>query len=623
VDDRHPNGLPYPLLQVACVLDHRSIPEELFRSIPVYLWLYDGEHADVEITEDDVRSALRSLAESHLITVDAATDMIEVDPALPALMLRELGAAKLKRLVRAAADGLAEVWPDNAERIGDAAHLRRHVEALYRHDRTTLLRPGIHDVLTTAAQSRGEDGDAAEAAAMFGRWADDAGALGGTGVDIVVARVQATFWQSRHRPTRDAAESIERLLPDLVRVLGPRHADTLAAKGRVAELRGSSGDLAGATALWEQLLADHERVFGPGHHETIETRGRLAHWRGMAGDVAGAEATFAEVQDELEWAFGYGHRRTLAARGDYAQWRSRRGDPVGAVRLLEAVLGDQQRILGSDHPDVRRTRERLAQARSETGDPAEQGDNMMTWTVLRLLPPEMHLGVMSVGHAAEEPDDELGEPAEPLEAQRRVLAEEMAASGPDRPDVMTTRHNLAELRGRTGDPAGAAAEFEALLADRIRVLGPDHPDTLANRGTLIDCRGRLGDPAGAAGAAADLVADCSRALGPDHPLTFSSRSALATWRGRAGDPAAAAAGFTALLADQTRVLGPDHPETLVTRGNIAGWLGAAGDAATAAARYAELLVDRLRVLGPGHPATLLTQRNAKRWHGEARTEDDR
>lgn len=37
---------------------------------------------------------------------------------------------------------------------------------------------------------------------------------------------------------------------------------------------------------------------------------------------------------------------------------------------------------------------------------------------------------------------------------------------------------------QAGDPAGAAAAFEDLLTDRLRVLGPDHPNTLTTRNNL-------------------------------------------------------------------------------------------------------------------------------------------
>ncbi|WP_369265234.1 tetratricopeptide repeat protein [Streptomyces sp. R35] len=179
--------------------------------------------------------------------------------------------------------------------------------------------------------------------------------------------------------------------------------------------------------------------------------------------------------------------------------------------------------------------------------------------------------------------------------------------GPDHPDTLTARYNLARWRGEAGDVAGAAAATADLLADRERVQGPDHPDTLATRSSLADWRGEAGDAAGAAAAFADLLEHMVRVLGPDHPETLTARNNLASWRGHAGDAAGAAAAFADLLADRVRVLGPDHPDTLTTRSNLAHWRGEAGDVAGAAAATADLLELTVRVLGPDHPDTLTTR----------------
>ena len=189
--------------------------------------------------------------------------------------------------------------------------------------------------------------------------------------------------------------------------------------------------------------------------------------------------------------------------------------------------------------------------------------------------------------------------------------------GPDHPDTLASRGNLARWRGEAGDPAGAAAAFELLLADRLRVLGPDHPDTLATRGNLARWRGEAGDAAGAAAGFEELLTEMLRVLGPDHPHTLTTRNNLAYWRGEAGDPAGAAAGFEELLTEMLRVLGPDHPHTLTTRGNLARWRGEAGDAAGAAAAFELVLADYLRVLGPDHPHTLTTRNNLAYWRGAA------
>nr|WP_232234060.1 tetratricopeptide repeat protein [Micromonospora chokoriensis] len=139
------------------------------------------------------------------------------------------------------------------------------------------------------------------------------------------------------------------------------------------------------------------------------------------------------------------------------------------------------------------------------------------------------------------------------------------------------RHRLRGPAHRpAAGPAGAATAYADLLTDRLQVLGPDHPDTLTTRTNLAYWQGVAGDPAGAATACADLLTDMVRVVGPDHPGTLATRTNLAYWQGVAGDPAGAATACADLLTDMVRVLGPDHPGTLITRGNLTRWRGDGG-----------------------------------------------
>jgi hypothetical protein len=70
----------------------------------------------------------------------------------------------------------------------------------------------------------------------------------------------------------------------------------------------------------------------------------------------------------------------------------------------------------------------------------------------------------------------------------------------------TTRNNLAHSRSESGDAADAVSAFETLLADRLRLLGPDHPNTLTTRNNLAQWHGAI-DEATAAGGASGSVAD--------------------------------------------------------------------------------------------------------------------
>jgi hypothetical protein len=208
-------------------------------------------------------------------------------------------------------------------------------------------------------------------------------------------------------------------------------------------------------------------------------------------------------------------------------------------------------------------------------------------------------------------------PAEAIEYFQRLDDTAKRLLGPDHPDAMTARHELALWLGQGGNASGAAAQYEGLLADRLRLLGPDHPDTLMTRGNLALWHGKADDPGRARAEFAALLFDLIRVLGPEHPHTLAARHNLAYWHGQAGDAAGAAAGFSALLADLTEIVGPDHADTLNARNSLAWWLGEAGDPAAAARTYESLLSDRLRVHGADRRMTMVTRHNLAYWRGRA------
>jgi hypothetical protein len=86
--------------------------------------------------------------------------------------------------------------------------------------------------------------------------------------------------------------------------------------------------------------------------------------------------------------------------------------------------------------------------------------------------------------------------------------------------------------------AGARDQYAALLPIRERVLGPEHPDTLATRHNLARFTGQAGDVAGARDQYAALLPTRERVLGPEHPDTLATRADLARWTRKAEDGSA-------------------------------------------------------------------------------------
>jgi hypothetical protein len=207
---------------------------------------------------------------------------------------------------------------------------------------------------------------------------------------------------------------------------------------------------------------------------------------------------------------------------------------------------------------------------------------------------------------------ELAIPADNLRRWHNWAEHLRTVFGPDHPDALTARYNIATWTGRTGDAATALRLLQELLTVQQRVLGPDHPDTLGTRADIASWTGRTGDITTALRLLQELLPVRQRVLGPDHPATLITRHNIALWTGETGDATTALCLFQELLPDRQRVLGPDHPGTFITRHNIALWTGETGDATTALCLFQELLPDRQRVLGPNHPSTLITRSNIAR-----------
>ena len=328
---------------------------------------------------------------------------------------------------------------------------------------------------------------------------------------------------------------------------------------------------------------------------------------------------------------------------------------VSVHRLVQAVTADQ--MPSELATEWQRAAAAVIQA-ALPGDPGDPAD----WPVFALLLPHAQAALDAGSEGMAQIASYLGRsgshPAA-MELYRGVFEARARALGPEHPDTLIARSNLAWWTGETGNVAGARDECAVLLPVIERALGPEHPDTLGARANLARWTGQAGDAAGARDQYAELLSvrervsgaehprtvaaregvarwtgmrgmrpgpgtcswrccpSASGCLGPEHPDTLTARESLADWTGQAGDAAGARDLFAALLPEIRRVLGPEHPDTLATHRGLAYWSGEAGDAAGARDQFAALLPVFERVFGPKDPYTLTTRGNLARWTGGA------
>ncbi|WP_217897113.1 tetratricopeptide repeat protein, partial [Geodermatophilus saharensis] len=193
------------------------------------------------------------------------------------------------------------------------------------------------------------------------------------------------------------------------------------------------------------------------------------------------------------------------------------------------------------------------------------------------------------------------------EEWQRQLAMLERSYGPDHPNSLLARNNLATAYGDAGRLQLALPMYERVLPDAERVFGREHLHTLGIRSNLASAYHEAGRFAEALPLLERTLADREYILGPDHPDTLTSRGNLAKTLQATGLLPEALPLFERTLADRERLLGPDHPDTLASRGNLAAAYRDAGRLAEALPLLERTLADRERILGPDHPDTLTSR----------------
>jgi Tetratricopeptide repeat len=239
-------------------------------------------------------------------------------------------------------------------------------------------------------------------------------------------------------------------------------------------------------------------------------------------------------------------------------------------RLVQAVTADQMPAGLADQW------RQAAAALVEAAVPADP-ELPETWPVCAVLLPHARAVLDLTSGGMRRIADYLGQSGSFLAARDlwQLIARahgEDDAYGPEHPDTLTARRDLARWTGEAGNAAGARGQLAALLPILERILGPEHPDALTARRDLAYWTAQAGDWAAARDQFASLLPIHERVLGLDHPQTLANRSGLAVWTGQAGDAAGARDQYAALLLILKRVLGPEHPETRAAQGKLAYWI---------------------------------------------------
>ncbi|MFE5714100.1 tetratricopeptide repeat protein [Streptomyces sp. NPDC056501] len=390
-----PAGIARRVLGLVALLDPAGHPDALWGMDAVREYLGDRDPA----------ATLRVLHRYALLTWDAGVVRIH---ALTARAVREaMPDEELPYAVRAAADGLYEMWPDPDQPHREfAAMLRADTEALAAIEGEHLWHSGLHPVLQMVGYSL-QNAGLVEAATVY--WGELAAVseriLGADDRHTLSALANLAIAHWRAGRSAEAIGLEERVLAERERVLGPEHPDALLSRGFLATSYRQAGRFDEATELMEQVLADNERLLGPDDHGTLSARANLAvHYFG-AGRIDEAVAFGERALTDTERIHGADHPRTLTARHNLATIYHAAGRLTEALALKERVLADRERILGVEHPDTAFARVNLA---------------ITYWA--------------------------LGRRAPAVDLLARAVAEHSRLLGPEHPDTVGSAESLAFMR---------------------------------------------------------------------------------------------------------------------------------------------------------------------------------
>jgi hypothetical protein len=158
--------------------------------------------------------------------------------------------------------------------------------------------------------------------------------------------------------------------------------------------------------------------------------------------------------------------------------------------------------------------------------------------------------------------------------QVAALAENAGTAADDRGEqlaAMLTRlrslglHHLVEL----GDTMPhAIAIGEPLIADLDRLLGPEHPDTVRARSDLARAYHQTGRVADAVPLVEQVFTAREQLFGAEHARTLTARNNLASAYRATGRAGEAVPLFEQNLTTCERLFGSDHPKTLASRHSL-------------------------------------------------------
>ena len=441
-----PGGAARAALVLAALLDGHGIPAGVFATPAARDYLASGEAGEPATPERAQRGLAAAERAGLLTNGPPGAAMVRLSPAVQAAIRATMPEETLGRAAKAAADALAEAWPEDDRPAWLAEGLRSCTASLQRAAGDLLWAGACHPVLLRAGRSLDGARLTGPAVAYWTDLADVSYRILGRGHPDTLEAGQslAEAYLAAGRPA-EAAWCCEAVLAERVRVLGPDNPSAIRARRNLGRALLAAGKLTEAISVLERVAADYERVRGAGHGDTLGAQDELAAAYAGAGQAGEAIRLYQGTLAERERVQGPESPGVLTARQKLAGAYLAGGRPKNALAEYRRTLADSERVLGADHLDTIAVRDRLGAAYYAAGRMA---------SAIQLY-------------------------EQAREGYRRV-------AGADHPDTLAATARLAHAYHGVGRVTDATALFRDTLARCERVLAPGDPLTGEVRERLRD-----------------------------------------------------------------------------------------------------------------------------------------
>ncbi|TAH38037.1 MAG: tetratricopeptide repeat protein [Planctomycetota bacterium] len=412
------------------------------------------------------------------------------------------------------------------------------------------------------------------------------------GAGLVVSATQYVRAADARDLAEDAGEEARAINTFLLEMLGSADLTKLGREAKVAQA------LDAASAVVGSSFADRPRV----ELGVREILARTYLSLGMFEEAEPHAQRTLELATQLDGPDG-AWRATGLQR--VATCRAGRGDNAGAESLLREAVGIRERLYGPEDSVTLDLRMDLANQLRLLEQFEESEAIYRAVLAIRRASPGSERALQVTCNSLAVLLHTAGRPAEaePLYREAAELAERQL--GPDDPDSLIARFNLASVLESLGDAEQAEAIMAETLPRMRAVFGDRHLTTaIAMRmlGRLYLTRGRLRD---AVPLLEEAVAVVQRVQGERAVDVARFKNSLAIVQLNLMDYPAAAETLRTVVDIYVEQGMIEHVETIGASTSLALALNNSGRAEEAEALYRRIIDDATRVLGPDDKATII------------------